>query len=349
MLDYNAQIVKSLTSGVLAVDREGRIVLSNPAAAAHLNVSQSHLEPGMPIMKLPEGTTLHSVLEQVIQSGQAAGRQTLVIPSGNHALIEIGYSASPLMNEGDVSGVIFLFTNMTERRNLERAADLNRQMAQLGELTAGVVHELRNPLSVIHGMAELVERKANDDSDLEEIAKLIQKEASDIEKAIAQFLGFAKPYELSRAPCRPEDIARRALDLCARRAEKRGVRIESSLESELPTLSADVGLAAQALVNLLNNAIDASAENGTVRLSCHAAKSDVIFQVSDDGSGIQLEPGEDLFKPFFTRKEGGTGLGLSIVHRIVTAHGGTISHRNGTGGGAQFEIALPIEAGALRA
>lgn len=350
MLNYYEQIIQGLTSGVVASDKSGGIITANPAAAEHLNVSPTFFDTGAALDALPRGEELWAILQEVLESGAPVTRRTIIITQNNGTKMEIGLSASPLQDAEGVSGVVFLFTNMTERRNLERSADLNQQMAQLGELTAGVVHELRNPLSVICGNAELIQRHADGNMDISGSAESILREALDIERAISQFLGFAKPYELQRAPCYPTDIVERVLSLSQRRSEHQKVAVEPHVDEGLPSISADVSLATQAVVNLVNNAIDASPEGAPVTLDVSLDGDDVLFSITDTAGGIHLEPGEDLFKPFFTRKEGGTGLGLSIVHRIVTAHGGEVGFRNVTGDvpGAQFEIRLPIRPGVLR-
>jgi len=113
-------------------------------------------------------------------------------------------------------------------------------------------------------------------------------------------------------------------------------------------MRADAGRIAQALANILNNAVDAAGDGGHVAVSVRAETDEVVFEVLDDGPGLHLGPDEDVFSPFFTRKEGGTGLGLSVVHRIVTAHGGRVTHGDRAEGGARFEIRLPLDVGPKR-
>jgi PAS domain S-box-containing protein len=347
MQDYHQQIINNLSSGVLAVDAYGDIIAVNRAAAMHLHDEAGHLRPGKAIATVPAAQAFAGIFEEVAATRQPVTRREFTITLADGAEKEIGLSASLFEgSDGGFHGVIFLFTDMTERRGIERAAELNRQLAALGELTAGVVHELRNPLSVISGMAEYLTRKMQEDPELRDCAKMILEEAGNLEKSISTFLGFTRPYDIEPGPCTPDEIAERALKLSWRRAEKKGVRLIDRLEEGLPHIKADIGRAAQALGNIISNAVDVVESGGAVVMETTQDNGFVIFRIIDDGPGIDLAPEEDLFKPFFSKKEGGTGLGLAIAHRIITAHNGSISYRNRDDApGACFEVQLPIRPG----
>ncbi|HOS01714.1 MAG TPA: ATP-binding protein [Candidatus Hydrogenedentes bacterium] len=347
---YYQQIIDGLSSGVIALDRNGMVLCANPSACTHLHTTQESLRPGARFEDLPLAGPLVDIVREIADTHEPVSRRELVLTLESGEKKEIGLSASLLKGPEAFNGVVFLFTDMTERRALERAAELNRQLASLGELTAGVVHELRNPLSVISGMAELLMRKLRDDPEMLRNAEMILEEVGELERSIGLFLGFARPFfDLQPAMCSPGDIAQRAAKLCRKRALDKKAVLRVSVDPDPPMMHADVARAAQALVNILNNAIDAvEADSGRVDLRVYSDRAFVVFEVIDNGPGLHLAPGEDLFAPFFTLKEGGTGLGLSIVHRIVTAHGGEISYANRPEGGLQFSMRLPIKPGARR-
>ena len=342
MLDLYEQIVNSLSSGVIAVDHQGIVIMSNPAAVAYLGVRTDELRPGAPLNQVRNAEPLAAVLHEVMASGESLSRHEITLSLSNGGVKRIGLSASVHKGPAPLRGVIVLFTDMTERLRLERSAELNRQLAALGELTAGVVHELRNPVSVISGMAELLIRKLDPEDERQGAAHTILREASALERSISQFLGFARPFELQRDACAAAAIVERTVQLCRRRAEHKGVTIETKVDPEL-RLHADSYRVAQALSNIINNAIDAVPRGGRVSLHAVQAQDHIQFEIADDGPGIHLLPGEDLFTPFFTKKEGGTGLGLTIAHRIITAHCGSLSYGNRREGGASFTVRLPIE------
>ena len=345
--EYYEQIINGLSSGVIALDRNGLVICANPSACTHLHTTMKSLRPGAVFEDLPLAGPLVDIVREVAETRRSVSRRELVITLPNGAKKDIGLSASLLEGPEEFNGVVFLFTDMTERRVLERSAELNRQLASLGELTAGVVHELRNPLSVISGMAELLARRVQGDEEACEIVKTIIEEVAGLERSIGMFLGFARPFfDVQTSQCSPADIAGRAAKLCRGRANAKKVTLHVSSEPNLPKMQADVARAAQALVNIINNAIDAVADgSGRVELRTFEDQGYVVFEISDNGPGIHLAPGEDLFAPFFTKKEGGTGLGLSIVHRIVTAHGGEIAYTNRPEGGVRFDVRLPVHLG----
>ncbi|HRI88391.1 MAG TPA: ATP-binding protein [Candidatus Hydrogenedentes bacterium] len=341
MRDLNEDIIQSLSSGVIAVDRSGKIITVNPAARDFLEVSGDALVPGARLGDIPHAEPLAALLASIMSNGQPVSRHEVMLNFPAGVVKQIGLSATLHRGPSPFDGVVVLFTDMTERLRLERSAELNRQLAALGELTAGVVHELRNPVSVISGLAELLIRKLETGDSRRDAAETILRETREIERSISQFLGFARPFELQVGEAAPSDIVDRTIQLCKRKAEHNSVTIQVPSDAKLPAIRADLLRMAQALSNIVNNAIDAVPSGGSVSLNAVDDGDAVVFEVQDNGPGIKLRSGEDLFAPFFTTKEGGTGLGLTIAHRIITAHGGTITHSNLPEGGASFIVRVP--------
>jgi len=193
------QIIDSLTSGVLVLDMDGVVMTANHGACAHLGLDAGALQPGARLDGVPNAAPFVDVLRHMIVSRESMTRHEIGLRRPDGARKEVGLSASVLRDaRGDV-GVVFLFADITERRRLERTAELNRQLASIGELTAGVVHELRSPLSVLSGSAQLLLRKLDAEDARRPLAEGIEREALKLEKLIAQFLGFARPFELEIA------------------------------------------------------------------------------------------------------------------------------------------------------
>ncbi len=341
---YAPVVLENIPSGIVLLDITGRVLFANNAARQFLAGALKHIEKGDCWTEMPEAAPLVNVFNEVVATGVALARREVTFDIPDAGEKTLGLSASFLMEQGKRCGVVFLFTDLTELRRVERAAALTRQLATLGELTAGVVHELRNPISVISGMAELLIRKLSHHDEARNTAEVILQESVGLERAIAQFLAFARPYELERKECRPQDIGDRALQFCQRRAQQKEVSLESRYHDPLPMILVDGDRIAQALGNILSNAVDAVSVGGHVLLEVFTSGQNIVFDVLDNGPGIHLRPGDDLFAPFFTMKEGGTGLGLTIAHRIVTAHHGTITYANRKECGARFTIALPATA-----
>lgn len=339
--DIHEQIVSSLTSGVLAVDAAGVLITANAAAARHLNVPRMRLVAGASLEDLPGiSAPLLPLLGELREGRRAVSRREVAVQTAEGTKV-LGVTASPLRGPAEFNGAIFLFIDLTQLRRLERTAELNKQLAQIGELTAGVVHELRNPLSVIAGMAELLVRKSQDGDPVYKKADTIFTEARQMEQLITQFLNFAKPFALQQSLCPPRELLERTVELVAPLAANRHVELWVETREDLPDLHVDAPKMAQALSNILRNAVEVSAAGTGVRAVVQQQGGRVVFRIEDRGPGIHLAPGDDLFSAFFTKKEGGTGLGMSIAHRIVTAHEGAITYGNNDAGGAWFEVSLP--------
>ncbi len=338
---FYEQIVDTLTSGVLAVDAAGCVLIANPAACAYLDVEMQALSPGVSLHGVAGVAPLAAIFDEMKAHSQPLRRREIVLepPAGNRV---IGLNASLLEGPDVFNGAAFLFTDLTKVRELEREADLNRQLAQVGELTAGVIHELRNPLGIISGMTELLLRGMPEDEKLRQKAKSILKETEHLGRLVDQFLSFARPFELHPKSCLPQDILWRAMQLCEKKATDLGVALETQLGQKLPRLEADTEKAAQALANIVQNGIELQESGGRMSISCVAEEGGIRFRVEDEGPGLHLEEGKDPFAPFVSQRRGGTGLGLSIVHRIVTGHGGKVTCGNRTERGAWFEMRLPL-------
>jgi len=193
-------------------------------------------------------------------------------------------------------------------------------------------------------MAELILRKVEAESPVERWGQRILSEADGLRVLADRFLSLSKPFDPQKSRCDAGKLLARAIQLCGAPAQARGVAVSIHWESEPPVFRADEGLLVQAVSNLVRNAIEFSSGGQQVWVSAGAQKGELRIQVEDSGPGIAselLESGK-LFKPFISKRESGTGLGLSIVQRAINAHGGAVSCRNLEGGGACFEIRLPM-------
>ncbi len=239
-------------------------------------------------------------------------------------------------------------------RQLRRAeADARRaeRLAALGQLSAGLAHEIRNPLGVIKGSADMLSRKvARSEPLVAELAGYISSEVNRLNALVVRFLDFARPSKLELRPERISEIVDRALEAATASIPNAGVKIERQYSPNLPEIPADPQLCEQVFVNLITNALqamqaqEASLEK-TLRLSIAPEISHgepgVGVIVEDTGPGVPPELREQIFNPFFTSKKDGVGLGLSIVAKIVDDHRGTIRLESNTPHGARFHVFFP--------
>jgi nitrogen-specific signal transduction histidine kinase len=241
-------------------------------------------------------------------------------------------------------------------RRAEAEARRAERLAALGQLSAGLAHEIRNPLGVIKGSADMLSRKvAGSEPLVAELAGYISSEVNRLNALVVRFLDFARPSKLESRPERISEIVDRALDAATASFPNANVKIERQYAPNLPEIPADPQLCEQVFVNLITNALqamqaqEASLEK-TLRLSIAPEVSNgqpgVGVIVGDSGPGVPPDLREQIFNPFFTSKKDGVGLGLSIVAKIVDDHRGTIRLENNTPHGARFHVFFP-QAGVL--
>jgi two-component system, NtrC family, sensor histidine kinase HydH len=234
-------------------------------------------------------------------------------------------------------------------KQVQAEARRSERLAALGQLTAGLAHEIRNPLGVIKGSAETLGRKLpTEDPMARELAQYISSEVNRLNSLVSRFLSFAKPLELKKQPEDIHPIVERAIKAAREQWPKSSVGIERTYTAELPPIAIDAELIEQVFKNLVFNAYEAmDSEGGTLRVEISKEYSDgrlgVEVAFSDTGPGVPAELREQIFNPFFTTKSSGVGLGLSIVSKIVDDHGGWIRVDPPSGKGTCFRVFLPEE------
>jgi two-component system sensor histidine kinase HydH len=235
----------------------------------------------------------------------------------------------------------------TNRQLRETQASLRRseRLAALGQLTAGLAHELRNPLGTIRASAEMLRRRSakNNPEVMDEMAANITSEVDRMNGLVASFLDFARPLELHPAPERLQTLFEEVLRDQAELAASRQVHVVASGAETVPAFPFDRNLLRVALSNLVQNAIQASASGQQVELRAGRKNDEVVILVRDFGEGIAREYLESVFNPFFTTKPKGVGLGLALVAKVVDEHGGRIHVSSERGTGTVFEVMLPVQ------
>jgi signal transduction histidine kinase len=237
-------------------------------------------------------------------------------------------------------------------RVYERMKERDR-LAALGEMAAGLAHEIRNPLGAIKGAAQLLvdgEGRPLTGQDTPEFISIIVEEVNRLNRVVTQFLDYARPYKGDAAEIDINEVVRKTVQLLENQEGARGIKLELRLADGLPRIRGDAEQLRQVFLNLGLNAIQAMGGKGTLTISSgrrplrRRAETGSFIEVrfSDTGPGIAREHMKNLFIPFFTTKEKGTGLGLPISQRIVTQHGGLIDVRSEPGKGTTFTVALPV-------
>ncbi|MBU2430477.1 MAG: GHKL domain-containing protein, partial [Proteobacteria bacterium] len=228
-----------------------------------------------------------------------------------------------------------------ERLNLEEKLRQAEHLSAIGEMTAGVSHEIRNPLGIIKSSAQLLKKKMTRLDIKSNIPDIIVEESSRMDRIITDFLDFARPKIPDRHLCRIEDIIEKNLAYLSPQIEENQIQIIREIPSRLPEINADSAMLYQAFLNILLNAFQAMENKGCITIKIHYNSGNMVINFLDDGKGIKEENLKKIWTPFFTTKDMGTGLGLGMVKNIIEAHHGTITITNTEPRGANVEIVLP--------
>jgi signal transduction histidine kinase len=338
----------SLQSGLLLLDRQDKVLALNDLGAALLGLPpfRSQPPPGPDVRELLAGRPeVLALVLPAIASGSGVQREELSIEApgplgtGNRRTI-LGLSVHPLRRvDGGIRGHLVLFSDLTEVRREGEQARMAEGLAQLGEMAAGVAHELRNGLATLRGYLTLIERKPGGESAGDYLAEM-RRETDHLERVAGDFLEFARPGSARLQPVALSELLARA----AHDPALGGLAVAVSGEPGLIALG-DEPLLSRALRNLLLNAAEAERRaGGDGPLQIAAQKTSEGFlsiKIRDRGPGVPREIRERLFQPFVTGRPGGVGLGLALAYRIVALHGGTLDLADREGGGTIATLVLP--------
>jgi two-component system, NtrC family, sensor histidine kinase HydH len=230
-----------------------------------------------------------------------------------------------------------------ERLRLKERLSRAERLSSLGEMAAGISHEIRNPLGIIRSSAELLKKKVTKIDPSNTIPDIIVEEANRLNRIITDFINFAKPRSPNLSPCHIQEIIEKNITFLSMQIEEKGYRIQQNYPDSLPMIQADAALLYQSFLNILINAMQAMPDGGRIDISISADDRIVTIKFEDEGQGIPDDVLDKIWDPFFTTKEMGTGLGLGVVKNIIESHGGSIQIQNRPSGGAVVIVELPVE------
>jgi len=259
----------------------------------------------------------------------------------------LALSATPIKDgQGGCNGAVIVLRDLSEIKLLQERVKRSEKLAAIGELAAGVAHEIRNPLSSIRGFAQFLRHSLKDKPQEKEYAETMVAEVDRINSVVTDLLTFARPIAVEISPTDITELIEHAVRLAEADALSRDVKFRMKI-SDLTKLPLDANQITQALLNLLLNALQAVPPKGNIEIGAELNPSDsrLHLWVKDDGPGIPNNRIEKIFEPFYTTREKGTGLGLAIVHKIVENHNGEIridSPPKGMPRGCCFSIIIPI-------
>ena len=217
------------------------------------------------------------------------------------------------------------------------------RLSAIGQLSASLAHEIRNPLASIDGAANLIESAQTSDEMRKNSLAIIHKEIQRLNRLLTNLLDFARPRKPEFQALEPGRLIDAIISLAGHSAEQKGITISKDTSCPETAFECDAEQMKQVILNLTINAVQAMSEPGQIVLSAHRNGASVVIGVRDQGPGIPAEDIDQVFNPFFTTKDAGTGLGLPVVHQIVTQHGGTVAVQKNPDGGMTFSVVLPLQ------
>ena len=335
-------LAPSLESGLLLLDREAGVLALNPVGCELLEVEEP--EVGTPAEQaLARHPELVEIARSAAASGEGAARQEAEVRT-TEGRRTLGLTVHALRrDDGAVRGFLILFVDLTEVRRQAAEERLAEGLAQLGELAAGVAHELRNGLATLRGYLTLVERRPEDGT-LADYLDEMRRESDHLVRVVEDFLTFARPESARVETVDLAALARRAAADPA--LGESVVRVETAITGPA-LIRGDAELLERALKNLLHNAVQAERETReTVAIVCRVERRELelAILVEDRGHGLPPKVRERLFQPFVTSRPDGVGLGLSLAHRIVGLHGGRLRLEDRETGGTRAVMSFPTDA-----
>ncbi len=347
-------IVSSMANGVIAVRRDGTLALMNQEAYRIFSLTPQADDIGRPFAEvLGPRADIVRVLNAAFELKHLPNRLELRLKDLDRV---IGYTLSQVKDETGAIGAVMFFKDLTQVEQREERERLRDRLASLGEMAAGIAHELKNPLAGIEVMAGLLRRQVPDKQDAQSILADIISEAKLANAIVVEMLEFVRPVRLQVERTAIADVLHQAVLLAESKATRGSVSVTMDVPNALPAIEGDQYQLCQVFTNLIANAFEALEGKGIIAItaSLGAIEPDPVFgaapelaptvvvEVADNGPGVASDLSDRIYDPFFTTKIKGTGLGLGIVRKIVDAHDGRIDLNSSPETGTRFRVTLPV-------
>jgi signal transduction histidine kinase len=336
--NFKESVLESITSAILTFSPDGNLTSINGTGTRFLGHGA---RPGVHFSSIFAGWgDMTERVSQVLTGAKGYGREPLEVERDEVSrYFEVGFFP---ISEGTFGGITITMRDETVRERLREEMTRMDRLASLGKLSAGIAHEVRNPLTGVSLLLDDLHDRADSDPRSQAMMQKALAEIERVERLISSLLNFASP---PKAQFREGDLNRVVQDtilLLRRLCEQQKVALSFTPE-DIPPFRFDIEKIKQALLNLVKNALEAMPQGGRIAISTGTEDGTAIITVADNGPGIAADDLPLIFEPFFTRKGAGTGLGLSITQRIVEEHHGRIAVESGQGNGTTFIIHLPMK------
>lgn len=351
---YNETLIDSLASGIVAVGPDRKVTVFNQRAQALTGLEEKHVV-GQSLDALPASLAdgLVSVLDT--ESG-FRDRDMYIEVEGERVPLRVSGSLA-FGHKGKLLGALLVFADMTLLKKMEEQIRRTDRLASIGTLSAGMAHEIKNPLVTIKTFTQLLPEQHDNEDFQKTFFDLVGQEVQRIDTIVNRLLNFSRPAKVCLKPVSLHEVVENSLRLVEQQLRKQNITLVSDLSAKRYIVEADAEQLNQTLVNFFLNAVHAMEDGGTLTVRTSAAKPSSVrlnglsnvphiqLDVQDTGCGIPADKLDKIFDPFFTTKETGVGLGLSVSYGIIQEHNGTIDVESEEGKGTVFHVQIPLFSG----
>jgi PAS domain S-box-containing protein len=334
------QLLQRLEEGVLLFDDTGRLLMAGEPAERMLGMTRAEMAGRSTAELFPASTILGEIIGSAVRSGRSIEDQPVAIPRADAAPLRLVVSVQLLKSRSgrDDMGTLVTLRDVESRRQLEQQLDFSSRLASISRLTGGVAHEIKNPLNAMALHLEVLKGKL--DGQQPEI-EVIGREIKRLDSVVKTFLNFNRPVDLNYKTIDLNELVKQVLALVSVEANAKNIALKTVLQAEKLWIQGDPDLLKQAVLNVINNGMEAMTNGGTLTTRTALDGGQCQLTVGDVGPGIALDVQPRVFQLYFTTKETGSGIGLATTFRVVQLHNGTIDFTSEPGKGTTFRLSFP--------
>jgi PAS domain S-box-containing protein len=341
---YTDNILASMTNGLITVDLEGRIVTLNGMAERILGRTREEMEGRLSEQAFDLHSPLGQTMTETLFREKAIFHSEMELKKGEGSLWLMISTSLLTDGAGKKIGALAVFQDTTEIKALEEKLRQADRLAALGTVSAGLAHEIKNPLSAVKTFVQLLPKKSQNPTFLEKFNITVPREIDRINQLVEDLLELTRSRKRPWAPVNVNPLLLQITELHGEEMKKKEITFESHLEPNLPSVQGDPDSLYRAFSNIVINSIQAMPNGGVLKVFSEADPVPAMVKITfrDSGVGMDEKTTKNLFNPFFTTKDKGVGLGMALTHKIIEDHRGTIEVLSEPGKGSTFTVRLPV-------
>ena len=337
------QVLGGLDDGLILFSLDGRAIMVSPAAERFLASPADHLLGRRAEDIFPPDHPVRQAVKLNNGEFEPVGAAEVILAGAGSPARRVGVSVQ-IITEGQTRmGALLTFTDLESRERISTQLQVSERLAQLGRITAGVAHEVKNPLNSMRLWLENLKACLPQGEELpQQAVRVLDSEIDRLDTVVKRFLDFTRPPDMHQEETNLRDLLKEVLEIEKPRMDQANVAVDTFLSADVPFVLADRQLLRQALMNLFLNAIEAMPSGGKLTVSLGRRGEMADIQIQDTGNGIAPEHRQRIFQLFFTTHPGGSGIGLASTFRTIQLHNGSIDFKTEVGRGTTFRIELPL-------